>query len=112
MPNGGSENQIESSDLTDTSFGELRRLPSKRSISTVIDPSYSVRVIRRVSCSPLVRRPWRAGVVPFACFEGLRYATTPPGCSFHPITELLGISLQLRQRASPNHAGPSPQHMA
>src|SRR5262249_13329585 len=56
----------------DTSFGELSRLPSNRSINTVIDPSYSVRVMRRVSCSQLMRRPWRSRVLPLAWFEGLR----------------------------------------
>ena len=40
-------NQIESSDLTTTSFGELSGLPSNLSISTVMVPSYSVRVTRR-----------------------------------------------------------------
>ena len=40
----GSVNQIEPSDFTTTSLGELRRLPSKLSISIVIEPSYSVRV--------------------------------------------------------------------
>ena len=33
----GSVNQIEPSDFTTTSFGEFSRLPSKESISTVID---------------------------------------------------------------------------
>ena len=46
MPNGGSVNQTESSDLTTTSFGELSGLPSNLSISTVTVPSYSVRVTR------------------------------------------------------------------
>ena len=40
----GSVNQIEPSDFTTTSLGELSRLPSKLSASTVIEPSYSVRV--------------------------------------------------------------------
>src|SRR5262249_36142052 len=111
MPNGGSENQIESSDLTDTSFGELSRLPSNRSISTEIDPSYSVRVMRRVSCSQLMRRPWRSRVLPLAWFDGLRYTLTAPVSPSHRIRALLGMSLQIRQRASPNHAGPSHQRM-
>ena len=65
-------NQIESSDFTTTSFGELSRLPSKRSISTVMVPSYSVRVTRRVSCSQVTSRPWRSRVLPLALFDGLR----------------------------------------
>src|SRR4029434_7715888 len=51
MPKGGSVNQIEPSDLQTMSFGELSGLLSKRSAMTVIEPSYSVRVTRRVSCS-------------------------------------------------------------
>ena len=66
MPNVGSLNHTELSDLQTTSFGELSRLPSNRSINTVIDPSYSVRVMRRVSCSQLMRRPWRSRVLPLA----------------------------------------------
>src|SRR5215469_11277364 len=42
MPNGGSVNQIESSDLTTMSFGELSGLPSNLSMSVVMVPSYSV----------------------------------------------------------------------
>src|SRR2546423_1423554 len=59
MPNGGSVNQIESSDLTTTSLGELSGLPSNLSMTTVMLPSYSVRVTRRVSCSQVTRRPRR-----------------------------------------------------
>src|SRR5262245_2311399 len=66
MPKGGSENQIESSDFTLMSLGELERLPSNLSINIVIVPSYSVRVIRRVSCSQVTRRPWRSRRLPLA----------------------------------------------
>ena len=59
-------NQIESSDFTTTSFGELSGLPSKRSRTTVMLPSYSVRVTRRLSCSQVTRRPCRSRVLPFA----------------------------------------------
>src|SRR6185295_14117837 len=45
MPNGGSVNQIESSDFTTTSFGELSGLPLNLSASTVMPPSYSARVV-------------------------------------------------------------------
>src|SRR4029453_9068400 len=62
MPNGGSVNQTESLDLTTTSLGELSGLPSNLSISTVMVPSYSVRVTRLVSCSQVTRRPWRSRV--------------------------------------------------
>ena len=72
MPKVGSVNQTEPSDLTTTSLGELRRLPSKLSISTVIEPSYSVRVTRRPPCAQPTRRPWRSRVWPLAKFEGLR----------------------------------------
>src|SRR6059058_3298670 len=46
MPNGGSVNQIEPSDFTTTSLGELSGLPSYRSRMTLMLPSYSVRVTR------------------------------------------------------------------
>ena len=65
MPAFMSVNQIESSDFTTMSFGEFSRLPSKRSISTVMRPSYSVRVTRR-PCSAVTRRPWRSRVLPLA----------------------------------------------
>jgi hypothetical protein len=45
MPKAGSVNQMEPSDLTTTSFGELRGLPStpsKRLQMTVIDPPHAV----------------------------------------------------------------------
>src|SRR5215470_9211528 len=60
MPYTGSVNQIESSDLTTMSFGELSRLPSNLSISTVTVPSYSVRVTLRPACSQVSSRPWRS----------------------------------------------------
>ncbi len=72
MPAGGSENQTEPSDLTTTSLGELSGLPSNLSISTVMLPSYSVRVIRRPLCSQVTSRPWRSRVLPLALLEGLR----------------------------------------
>src|SRR5216683_6494556 len=109
MPNGGSVNQIEPSDLHTISFGELSGLPSKRSAITVIEPSYSVRVTRRVSCSQVSRRPWRSRVLPFALFEGLRNTLTAPVSSSQRMMRLFGMSLHNRQRWSPNHAGPSLQ---
>src|SRR6266850_8314968 len=107
MPKGGSLNQIESSDFTTISFGELSGLPSNLSISTVMVPSYSVRVTRRASCSQLTSRPWRSRVLPLVLFDGLRKTLTAPVSSSHFITRLLGMSLQSRKRPSPNHAGPS-----
>jgi hypothetical protein len=65
MPAVMSVNQIESSDFTTTSLGDDRRLPSKRSHSTVMRPSYSVRVTRR-PCSAVTSRPWRSRVLPLA----------------------------------------------
>src|SRR5215470_14019992 len=107
MPNGGSVNQIESSDFTTMSFGELSCLPSNLSISTVTVPSYSVRVTRRPSCSQVTRRPWRSRVLPLAWFDGLRYTEVRPVSSSHLRMRLLGMSLHSRHRASPNHTGPS-----
>src|SRR3977135_4312991 len=72
MPNGGSVNQIEPSDLQTISLGELKRLPLKLSAKTVILPSYSVRVTRRVRCSQLSNRPWRSRVLPLAKLDVCR----------------------------------------
>src|SRR5215467_3606228 len=109
MPNGGSVNQTESSDLTTMSLGELSGLPSNLSIRTVMLPSYSVRVTRRVSCSHATSRPWRSRVSPFELFEGWRYALVRPVASSQRRIRLLGISLQSRERTSPNQTGPSLQ---
>src|ERR687884_763813 len=111
MPNGGSENQTESSDFTTISFGEFSGLPSNLSISTVMVPSYSVRVTRRLSCSQVTSRPWRSRVLPLALFEGLRNTLTAPVSSSHRMMRLFGMSLHSRQRPSPNHTGPSHQRM-
>ena len=112
MPKGGSVNQIEPSDLTTTSFGELSGLPStpsKRLQMTVIVPSCSVRVTRRPPCSQVTSRPWRSRVLPLALFEGLRKTLTSPVSSSHFRMRLFGMSLHNRQRRSPNHTGPSLQ---
>src|ERR1700704_6365736 len=111
MPNGGSVNQIEPSDLQTMSFGELSGLPSKRSAITVIEPSCSVRVTRRESCSQVSRRPWRSRVLPLALFEGLRNTLTAPVSSSHFMILLFGMSLQSRYRPSPIHTGPSHQRI-
>src|ERR1700759_5390783 len=96
MPGGGSVNQIEPSDLTTMSFGELSGLPSNLSISTVMVPSYSVRVTRRPPCSQVTRRPWRSRVLPLAKFDGLRKIETAPVSSSHLTMRLLGMSLHKR----------------
>src|SRR5579872_3482494 len=98
MPKRGSVNQIEPSDFTTTSFGELSRLPSKRSQITVMEPSYSVRVTRRVRCSQVTSRPCRSRVLPLPLFDGLRKIPTAPDSSSHFSILLFGISLQIRQR--------------
>jgi hypothetical protein len=41
-------------------------------MSTVMVPSYSVRVTRRLSCSQVTSRPWRSRVLPLAKFDGVR----------------------------------------
>src|SRR5438876_12380091 len=94
MPNGGSVNQIESSDLTTTSLGELSGLPSNLSMSTVTLPSYSVRVTRRVSCSQVTSRPWRSRVLPAALLEGWRLVLVRPVTSSQRRMRLLGMALQ------------------
>src|ERR1700726_4144823 len=107
MPKGGSVNQMESSDFTTTSLGELSGLPPNLSISTVMPPSYSVRVTRRLSCSQVTSRPCRSRVLPLALLEGLRNTLTAPVSSSHFRIRLFGISLQRTYRPSPNHTGPS-----
>ena len=57
-------NQIEPSDFTTTSLGELRRLPSKRSARTRRVPSCSMRETQRVRCSHETSRPCRSTVWP------------------------------------------------
>src|SRR5215470_15766139 len=111
MPNGGSVNQIAPSDLQTMSLGELSGFPSKLSAITVIEPSYSVRVTRRVSCSQVTSRPCRSRVLPLALFEGLRNTLTAPVSSSQRIMRLLGMSLHNRQRRSPNQTGPSHQRI-
>src|SRR3954451_23518443 len=109
MPKSGSVNQIESSDLATTSFGELSRLFSNRSQMTVIDPSISVRTTRRPRCSHVTRRPCRSRVLPLALFEGFLNTLTAPESSSHLRMRLLGMSLQMRERRSPKYTGPSDQ---
>ena len=96
MPNTGSVNQIEPSDFTTTSLGELSRLPSKLSASTVMEPSYSVRTTLRPPCRQVTSRPWRSRVLPLAKFEGLRKMLTAPVSSSHLRMRLLGMSLHSR----------------
>src|SRR5450755_4048598 len=108
MPNCGSVNQIEPSDFTTTSFGELSRLPSYLSAITVIEPSISVRVTQRVRCSQVTRRPCRSRVLPLALLDGLRNTLVAPLSSSQRSMRLLGMSLQITQPMSPNQTGPSP----
>ena len=96
MPKGGSLNQTVSSDFTTTSLGEFRRLPSKLSAITVIEPSYSVRITRRPPCSQLISRPWRSRVLPLAKPEGWRKVLTWPLDASHFRMRLFGISLHSR----------------
>src|SRR3954447_22205501 len=115
MPNIGSVNQIEPSDLTTTSFGELSGLPStppKRLQITVIVPSCSVRVTCLPPCSQVTSRPWRSRVLPLAWFDGLRKTLTWPVSSSQRRMRLFGMSLHSTTRMSPNHTGPPPQGAA
>src|SRR5580704_4256139 len=109
MPNGGSVNQTEPSDLTTTSFGELSGLPLKRLHNVVIVPSCSVRETWRPPCSQVTSRPCRSRVLPLELFDGLRKTLTAPVSSSHLRIRLFGMSLHSRKRPSPNHTGPSAQ---
>jgi hypothetical protein len=86
-------NQIEPSDLHTMSFGEFSRLPSYVSATTVIVPSYSVRVTRRPPCSHESSRPWRSRVWPLAKFDGLRNSLVAPLVSSQRMIRLFGMSL-------------------
>src|SRR5580704_19281842 len=109
MPNGGSVNQIDPSDLTTTSFGELSGLPSNLLHRMVIVPSCSVRVTRRAPCSQVTNRPWRSRVLPLELFDGLRNTLTAPVSSSHLSMRSFGMSLHSTKRPSPNQTGPSLQ---
>src|SRR5262249_36783016 len=98
--------QIEPSDFTITSFGELSFLFSKLSQITVIAPSISVRVTRRASCSQETSRPWRSRVWPLALFDGLRNTETAPVSSSQRMMRLFGMSLHSTYRPSPKYTGP------
>src|SRR5262245_58964163 len=109
MPNGGSVNQTEPSDLHTMSLGEFSGLPSYRSATVVTVPSYSVRDTRRLPCSHVSRRPWRSRVLPLAKLDGLRKTLVRPVSSSQRMIRLFGMSLHSRERPSPNHTGPSLQ---
>jgi hypothetical protein len=96
MPAPLSLNQIELSDLTTTSFGSVSFFPSKLSASTVIEPSYSVRVSRCESISQVIRRSWRSRVLPLAYCDGLRNTLIAPVSSSHFMMRSFGISLHNR----------------
>jgi hypothetical protein len=96
MPNGGSVNQIEPSDLHTMSFGEFSGLPSWRSATAVMVPSYSVRDTRRPPCSQESSRPCRSRVLPLAKLDGLRNTLVRPVSSSHRMIRLLGMSLHSR----------------
>ena len=96
MPNSGSVNQMLPSRAQTMSLGEFSRLPSKRSASTVIEPSYSVRVTRRVRCSQASSRPWRSRARPLALFDGARNTAVLPLHSSQRRMRLLGMSLNSR----------------
>ena len=93
MPYAGSVNQIEPSDRTTTSLGLLSRLPSNRSAMTVMDPSCSVRLTRRLPCSHVTSRPCRSSVLPFEKPAGWRNTPTLPVVSSHRNMRSLGMSL-------------------
>ena len=62
----------------------------------VMEPSYSVRVTRRVSCSQVTSRPWRSRVLPLALCEGLRKTLTAPVSSSQRMMRSFGRSLHSR----------------
>src|SRR5271163_2738808 len=111
MPYAGSVNQIESSDFTTRSFGELKRLPFHLSARTVIEPLISVRVTRRVRCSQVTSRPWLSTLLPLELLERSRNTETWSEGSTSRIMRLFGMSDQTRWRPAANQAGPSDQRV-
>jgi hypothetical protein len=79
-----------------TSLGEFSRRPSNASASTVIVPSCSVRVTRRMKCSQLISRPWRSTELPLELKLGERNTDTDPSVSSKRIIRLFGMSDQIR----------------
>jgi hypothetical protein len=63
---------------------------------TVIAPSYSVRVTRRISCSQVRSRPCRSRVLPLALWDGFRKTLMAPVSSSHLRMRSFGMSLQTR----------------
>jgi hypothetical protein len=89
-------NQIDPSERTTTSLGLLSRLPSNESAITVIEPSCSVRVTRRLPCSQVTRRPCGSTVLPLELAAGERKTPTVPVGSSQRSIRSLGMSLQTR----------------
>ena len=67
--------------VKDWKKGECDLVPGKTAPAmTVIEPSYSVRVTRRASCSQVMRRPCESSALPAAPWLELRKMVTPaPG---------------------------------
>ena len=86
---------MQPSDLTTTSFGRLSRRPWKLLATTVMLPSSSCRVTRRVSCSQATSRPCRSRVSPLARLVGSWNSDTPPPGTYF-IRLLLWMSLNSR----------------
>jgi hypothetical protein len=80
---------------TERSFGLLSSLPSWWLASTVIEPSFSVRVSRLEECSQASKRPCASQASPFVCWHGLRKVVTPP-FSLHLRRWSPGMSLKSR----------------
>src|SRR5260370_39601276 len=96
---------MQPSDLTTTSFGRLSWRPWKLLATTVVLPSSSRRVTRRLSCSQAISRPCRSRVRPLARLVGPRNSDTPlPGSYF--IRRLLWTSLDRRSPPSFHHSDP------
>src|SRR5215472_5187650 len=97
---------MQPSDLTTTSLGRLSRRPWKLLATTVMLPSGSCRVTRRLSCSHAISLPCRSRVRPLARFVGSSRTDTPPPGSYF-MRRLLWMSLNSRWRPSFHHSGPS-----
>src|SRR6516225_9342373 len=97
---------MQPSDLTTTSLGRLSWRPWKLLATTVMLPSSSCLVTRRVSCSQATSRPCRSRVRPLARLVGSNSNDTPlPGSYF--MRRLLWMSLNTRWPPSRHHSGPS-----
>src|SRR5215213_10507258 len=106
MPYEGSVNQTVPSDLTTTSFGELKRRPLQVSTRGITSPSRSTS-IRRRPCEHWMTSPDSPRVRPLVNSASLVYTLMRSPTSVHCRIRLFGMSLNRTARSSGIQTGPS-----